>query len=150
MLRVVSSVARLRRDGFGRNFTTHADNYDKDVIAGRVSAEIGRDDSALLRLSADYTKDKSNARGGHRLIPGLLSGAPVLDDVFNTRAGQTDPKQKVTNKGVAAHGQFEVADGFTLKSITAFRKDKSTTPIDFDALPSADVDVPGIYKNKQF
>ena len=87
MFRVGASVARLTRDGFGKNFTTGEDNYDKNVLAGRVSAEIGRDDSALLRLSADYTKDKSNARGGHRLIPGLLSGAPVLDDEFDTRGG---------------------------------------------------------------
>jgi iron complex outermembrane receptor protein len=150
MLRVGASVARLTRDGFGKNFTTGDDNYDKDVLAGRVSAEIGNDDSAMLRISADYTKDKSNARGGHRLIPGLLSGTPILAGVFNSLGGQTDPKQKVTNKGVAAHGTFEVADGFTLKSITALRKDKSLTPIDFDALPAVDLDVPGIYKNKQF
>jgi iron complex outermembrane receptor protein len=150
MVRVGASVARLTRDGFGTNFTTGNENYDKDVLAGRISAEIGSDDSALLRLSADYTKDKSNARGGHRLIPGLLSGTPVLDGVFNSLGGQTDPEQEVTNKGVAAHGTVDVADGFTLKSITAFRKDKSLTPIDFDALPAIDLDVPGIYKNKQF
>ncbi len=150
IFRVGVAGARLTRDGFGSNFTTGKDNYDKDVIAGRVSAEIGRDDSAMLRLSGDYTKDNSHARGGHRLITSLFTGAPVLDNVFNTRGGLDDIKQEVTNKGVAAHGQLEVAEGFTLKSITAFRKDESTTPIDFDALPSIDVDVPGIYKNKQF
>jgi iron complex outermembrane receptor protein len=150
IFRIGAAGARLTRDGFGSNFTTGKENYDKDVIAGRISAEIGRDDSAMLRLSADYTKDNSHARGGHRLIDSLFTGAPVLDDVFNTRGGLDDIKQEVTNKGVAAHGQLEVADGFTLKSITAFRKDESTTPIDFDALPAVDVDVPGIYKNKQF
>jgi len=150
MFRVGVAGARLTRDGFGVNFTTHKPNYDKDVIAGRVSAEIGTDDSAMLRLSGDYTKDKSHARGGHRLINSLFTNAPVLNDVFDTRGGLDDIKQEVTNKGVAAHGQVEVADGFTLKTITALRKDDSTTPIDFDALPAADVDVPGIYKNKQF
>jgi iron complex outermembrane receptor protein len=149
MFRVGASVARLTRDGFGTNFTTGKDNYNKDVLAGRISAEIGADDSALLRLSADYTKDRSNERGGHRLIPGLFSGAPVIDDVFDSFGGITDPKQKVTSKGFAAHGQLQVADGFKLKSITAYRKDHSKTPIDFDALPSIDVDVPGIYKNDQ-
>ena len=156
IFRVGGSFARLDRGGFGKNFTTGEDNYDKDVLAGRISAEIGRDDSAMLRLSADYTKDKSNPRGGHRLIPSLCDAPcgqphfPVIDDEFDSFAGQTDPKQRVTNKGVAAHGTLDVAEGFTLKSITAFRKDKSTTPIDFDALPAVDVDVPGIYKNKQF
>ncbi len=33
--------------------------------------------------------------------------------------------------------------------ISAWRKDDSSTPIDFDALPAADVDVPGRYNNKQ-
>ena len=150
MLRIGASGARLTRDGFGKNFTTDKDNYNKDVIAGRISAEIGRDDSALLRLSADYTKDRSNERGGHRLLPGLFSGAPVIDDEFDTFGGLTEPKQKVVSKGVAAHGQIQLADGYKLRSITAYRKDKSSTPIDFDALPSADVDVPGIYKNDQF
>ena len=150
MLRVGASVARLTRDGFGRNFTTGDDNYNKDVKAARVSMEVGQDDSALLRLSADYTKDLSNPRGGHRLIDGLFSGAEVIDDEFDSFGGIEDPKQKVTSKGIAAHGYLQIADGLKLKSITAFRKDKSTTPIDFDALPSIDVDVPGIYKNDQF
>ena len=149
MFRVGASVARLTRDGFGKNFTTGDDNYEKNILAGRVSAEIGRDNSALLRLSADYTKDKSNPRGGHRLIPGLLSGSPIDDDVFNTYGGLDDPHQKVINKGAAAHGRLEVAEGIVLKSITAYRKDRTDTPIDFDATPLVDLDVPGIYKNNQ-
>ena len=149
MFRIGASVARLTRDGFGTNFTTGDDNYNKDVVAGRVSAEIGRDDSALLRLSADYTRDTSNTRGGHRLIPGLLSGAPVLENEYNSRGALLDPTQKVVSKGVAAHAHVEIAKGLKLKSITAFRKDNSATPIDFDALPSIDVDVPAVYRNKQ-
>ena len=152
MLRIGASVARLKRDGFGVNFTTGDDNYNKDVRAARLSAEIGHDDSALLRLSGDYTEDKSLARGGHRLLPvtSLFTHTPTLGDEWDTQGGQTDPSQKVTNKGVAAHGQIVVADGIKLKSITAFRKDDSKGPIDFDALPTIDVDVPGIYRNKQF
>lgn len=147
--RIGASIARLKRDGFGMNFTTGQENYNKDVLAGRVSAEIGHDDTALLRLSADFTKDTSLARGGHRLIPGLQSGAPILDDVYDTRGGQLDPKQRVLNRGAAAHGQIRVTDWLKLKSITAFRKDKSVGPIDFDALPAVDLDVPGIYYNQQ-
>jgi iron complex outermembrane receptor protein len=156
MFRVGGSVARLTRDGFGRNFTTGKENYNKDVKAARVSAEIGRDESALLRLSADYTKDDSNTRGGHRLIPNQCTAAActiapnLIGDEFNSYGALLDPTQKVVSKGIAAHGQLEVADGITLKSITAFRRDKSATPIDFDALPAVDLDVPAFYKNKQF
>jgi iron complex outermembrane receptor protein len=150
IFRIGGSVARLTRNGFGENFTTGEENYNKDVFAGRVSAEIGRDDSALLRLSGDYTHDMSNSRGGHREIESLLTHTPVWDDVFDTYGGITDPKQDVKAHGFAANGQVEVADGFTLKSITAYRKDKGGTPIDFDMLPGVDVDVPAIYKNNQF
>ena len=150
LLRVGASVARLTRDGFGKNRTSGDENYNKDVLAGRVSLELGRDDDAMLRLSADYTRDKSNPRGGHRLIPGLFTGAPVLGDEFDSRGGLDDPKQKVVSKGAAAHAQFRLGEGFTIKSITSIRRDTSDTPIDFDALPTIDVDVPAIYENKQF
>ena len=38
--------------------------------------------SFFARLSGDYTLDKSNPRGGHRLIPSLLCAAPVLANVY--------------------------------------------------------------------
>ena len=151
IFRIGAAGARLTRDGFGVNFTTGKENYNKDVLAGRVSAEIGsgrqRDASPQRRL---YQGQQQRSRRPPAHHQPAARGAPVLDNEFNTRGGLDDIKQEVTNKGVAAHGQLEVAEGFTLKSITAFRKDNSTTPIDFDALPAVDVDVPGIYKNKQF
>ena len=42
-----------------------------------------------------------------------------------------------------------LSDAVTLRSISSFRKDSSFTPIDFDALPSRDVDVPALYRNEQ-
>ena len=66
-------------------------------------------------------------------------------------AGSTIPSRKVTRQGrrrPRPSSRSPTASRF--KSITAWRKDNSTTPIDFDALPAIDVDVPGIYKNKQF
>ena len=149
-LRIGASVARLHRGGFGQNVTTGQDNYNKDITAGRVSVEIGRDDNALIRINADYTRDDSNPRGGHRLIPGLQSGAPVLRNVYTSQGGLKDPKQKVVSKGIAGTAQLAIGDGLMLKSITAYRKDDSATPIDFDALPARDFDVPAFYNNKQF
>lgn len=43
----------------------------------------------------------------------------------------------------------ELNDAVTLRSISAWRKDDSASPIDFDALPAVDVDVPAYYKNEQ-
>jgi iron complex outermembrane recepter protein len=149
-IRVGASGARLTRDGFGENLTNGLDNYNKDVWAARASAEIDLGDTIQLRFSGDYLKDESNPRNGHRLIPGLVSGAPVLDDVFDTRAGLNTPRQDVESYGVSGTLEWELSDAFTLKSITAYRRDETSTPIDFDSLPAADVDVPAIYENKQF
>ena len=149
VLRIGASAARLSRGGFGKNLTTGLENYNKDVWAGRVSAEVNNEDNIFFRLSADYIRDTSNPRGGHRLIPSQLTNAPVLDDEFDTRGGLEDPKQKVQGYGISLFGEIEASDMFTLRSISAWRKDDSSTPIDFDALPAVDVDVPGRYNNRQ-
>ncbi len=150
LLRIGGSVARLSRGGFGENLTTGEDNYNKDVWAARATVELGDYGAPFsLRLSGDYSKDNSNARGGHRLIPGYLSGAPILDNVFDTRGGLVDPEQEVEAYGVALNASFDVSDALTVRSITGWRKDDSASPIDFDALPAVDLDVPAFYRNEQ-
>lgn len=151
LFRVGGSVARLSRGGFGDNLNLPGvENYNKDVWAGRASVEFGGyGEPVFIRLSGDYTRDKSDPRNGHRLIPGLLSGAPVLDDVYDTRSGLNNPKQDVEAYGVAMQVEANLTEELTLKSISAWRKDTSFTPIDFDSLPSIDVDVPALYRNEQ-
>lgn len=150
IVRVGGSIARLSRGGFGDNLTTGLENYNKDVWAGRGTVELGGyGEPVLIRISGDYTKDKSAPRGGHRLIPSLRTNAPVLDNVFDSRGGLNDPKQEIESYGLAMNVTAELTDTLTLRSISAWRKDSSATPIDFDALPAVDVDVPGFYFNEQ-
>jgi iron complex outermembrane receptor protein len=150
IVRVGGSIARLSRGGFGDNLTTGLENYNKDVWAGRGTVELGGyGEPVLIRISGDYTKDKSAPRGGHRLIPSLRTNAPVLDNVFDSRGGLNDPKQEIESYGLAMNVTAELSDTLTLRSISAWRKDTSATPIDFDALPAVDVDVPGFYFNEQ-
>ena len=148
-LRIGASGARLSRGGFGENIVTGEENYNKDIWAARgtVEFEQGR---FFARLSGDYVKDDSEARQGGRLIPGLLTGAPVLDSPFDTRAGLDVVEQEVEAYGGALQLAYELTDAITLKSITGYREDRSTSPIDFDSLPAADLDVPAIYENDQF
>ena len=151
IVRIGASGARLSRGGFGTNLTTGQENYNKDVWAARGTLEIGGyGQPVLIRVSGDYTKDKSNTRGGHRLIPSLATKVPVLADVFDSQGGLISPKQDIEAYGLAMNATAELSDHFTLRSISAWRKDRSATPIDFDALPAADVDVPGYYFNEQF
>jgi len=148
--RVGGSLARLSHDGFGHNLTNGLDNYNKDVYAARISAELEPVPDLSLRFSSDYVKDNSNPRNGSRLIPGLQSGAPVLASVYDTRAGLNTPKQSIEAYGFSGIAELKLSSSFTLKSITAYRRDTTSTSIDFDSLPAQDVDVPAIYKNKQF
>jgi iron complex outermembrane receptor protein len=149
--KVGASAARLSRGGFGDNLTIpELENYNRNILAFRGTMEFEPTDSFSIRFSGDYTKDRSDPRNGHRLIPGQVSGAPVLDDVYDTRAGLNTPKQDIEAFGGAMHAELELGEAITIRNIAAYREDKSETPIDFDALPAQDVDVPAIYSNHQF
>ena len=150
LFKIGVSGARLTRDGFGRNTNLNIDNYNKNVWAGRGTIEFASPDGRMsLRLTGDYTEDKSNARNGSRLITSLLTATPVQSNPFDTRAGLNNPRQNIQAGGLSLVATGELTDHLTLKSISAFRKDRSFTPIDFDALPAVDVDVPAVYRNEQ-
>ena len=150
--RIGGSFAILSRDGYGENIITGDENYNKDVTAGRFSAEWDVTPDFDLRFSADATKDRSNARQGHRFLPDQFPPYtyPVLDNVYDTRAGLNVVDQDVEGYGASLVGEYRLNDSITLKNILAYRQDESTSPIDFDSLPEADLDVPAIYENDQF
>ncbi len=148
--KIGGAFARLSRGGFGDNLTTGDENYNKDIWAGRATLQFEPSDALFVRLSGDYTRDDSNPRGGHRLIPGIATGAPVLADVFDSRGGLRDPEQKVEAYGGSLFVEARPTEWLTFRSITGWRQDESGTPIDFDALPAVQVDVPAIYENEQF
>ncbi len=148
--KIGGSVARLTRDGFGKNLYNGLENYNKDVWATRGTLEFESPDKRMsIRIAGDYTWDKSDPRNGHRLFTSLLTHTPVLADVYDTQAGLNNPKQDVQGGGIAMTVSAQVSDNFTIKSISAWRKDRSWAPIDFDSLPSVDVDVPAVYRNEQ-
>jgi iron complex outermembrane receptor protein len=153
--------ARLSNGGFGKNLTTGASNYNKDILAGRASLELIPSDRIFFRVTGDYIIDDSNPKGGHRFYPNLCANVaggcgtaagnfPVLGNVYDTQGSLNDPTQRVRAGGVALHAEADLTDALKFRSITAYRKDTGYTPIDFDATPLVDVDVPAIYRNKQF
>jgi iron complex outermembrane receptor protein len=151
-LRAGAAVARLSRGGFGTNTTTGAENYNKDVWATRGTIEFEPSSSAFFRLAADYSRDESNTRGGHRLIADLAAPFqfPVLDNVYDSRGGLVSPRQNVEAYGGSFLIELKPSDWLTFRAISGYRKDDSATPIDFDALPAVDLDVPAFYNNEQF
>ncbi len=150
-LRVGGSLARFTRDGFG-DFLNQpgVENYSKDVLGARFTGEWDATDNLFFRANLDYTKDDSDPKAGHRLLVGGTTGAPILDDVFDTRAGLSVPDQEVEALGGSLLAQWDINDTWTLKNIVAYRDDETFSPIDFDSLEVDDLDVPVNYANKQF
>ncbi|GAB3382612.1 TonB-dependent receptor [Massilia agri] len=150
--RIGGTFARFKRDGFGKNLTTGGENYDKDVTAARLSAEFTPTPDLFIRIAGDATRDDSSPKNGHRLIVGRTSGAPILSNVYDTRASLMTAlghEQEVKAHGVSATIEYTLNNEWTFKSITASRKDKSYAPIDFDSLAVVDMEVPAIYTNEQ-
>ncbi len=149
--RVGGTIVRYTRDGYGDNLNlAGVENYNKDIFGTRLSAEWEATDNLFFRLSGDYTEDDSDPKAGHRLMVGGVSGAPILSDVFDTRAGLNVPTQSVESKGASLLTEWTINESITLKNILSARKDETWSPIDFDSLPVDDLDVPVVYENEQF
>ena len=156
------AFAKYDRDGYGENVFTGADQYNKDVISGRLSLEMRPTDELFIRLAGDYLKDDSNTAHGHRERPIPAALAPlvnpaqcrgVLDSKYDTCAGLGDANE-VINKGVSLLAEWSPAGNFTFKSITAYREGVTHgTGIDFDNTPAKILDVAvadTIYEDDQF
>ncbi len=144
-----AAVATFNRNGFGTNLNLDEENYDKDVVAARASVEWNPTDNLFVRLSGDYYKDDSNPVGGHRLIPGLVSGAPVLDHVFDSRSG-IQGENETTAENYQLLVEYDINPQWQFKSISAWNESDNIQQIDFEALPVVDLDVATIYENEQF
>ena len=146
---VGGALARYTRDGFGTNLNTGADHYNKDILAGRISAQWEPSDTVRIKFAADRTEDNSNARHGHRLLPSGDGTIPVTRSIYDTRAG-LPAKNSVDTQGASLTAEWDMNDAITFKSITAYRDSETVTPIDFDSLPQPDFDVPAFYEDSQF
>jgi iron complex outermembrane receptor protein len=148
---VGGAAAIYRRDGYGTNSLTGAEEYNKDVNAFRATVEWKPVDDVMVRLSGDSLDDGSNARHGHREAPGsgLAAGQAVLPDVYDNSAGIGDDN-RVKSSGGSLLVQWDASDALTFKAISAYRDGDTDTLIDFDAGPAPALDIPAYYKDRQF
>lgn len=146
---VSGALATFNRDGFGKFLNTGDDNYNKDLMSGRLSLQWNAADNFRVNIAADKTVDDSNPRGGFRLFPSAL--AP--NDTMPTKVYDANISMPVTNK-VETEGQsltltWDVNDNWTIKSITARREGVTDTNIDFDSTSFPTLDIPAFYEDKQ-
>lgn len=153
MLRIGATIGTFNRDGFGRNILNGRENYDKDVLAGRVSLELTPNADLFIRFAADKTRDDSEARQGQRLTAGPAPGniQPAAGE-YDTRANLyrvLGHEQQVTTEGSSLLAEYTIDPTLSVKSITAYRKSKSYAPIDFDSLEVPLWEAPSFYKDNQ-
>ncbi|MEN3160248.1 TonB-dependent receptor [Alkalimonas sp. NCh-2] len=146
---VSGALATFNRDGFGTFINTGDDNYNKDVLSGRISALWHLSDTFRVHLNADKTVDDSNAKGGYRLTQSLLSPeTPLTDSVYDSYTSMP-VDNKVETSGQSITLSWDLSADWTVKSITAKRKGKTDTNIDFDSTPLPSLDIPAFYEDKQ-
>ncbi|WP_371187114.1 TonB-dependent receptor [Thalassotalea maritima] len=146
-------AATLQRDGFGEYLISDLDgqdkeNYNKDLVAGRITLEYRPIDELFFKLNYDKTEDDSNAKGGYRLLPSILTDAPVPDSVYDSYTSMPT-WNKVELEGVSLTAEWDVSDVSTLKYIASSRESYSPTNIDFDNTPLRIFDVPAVYDDEQ-
>ena len=117
MFRVGGSVARLTRDGFGDELHHRRRQLQQGRLGRpRSRSRSASDDSAVLRTQRRLHRGRERPARRPPPDPVACSPARRCSTMCSTPAAALlDPEQKVDSKGVAAHGQIEVADGLTLQ-----------------------------------
>lgn len=141
--------AELNRDGFGEFLiSTVADqdteNYNKDLSASRLTLEFHATDDLFMRLAWDKTTDDSNAKGGYRLLPSLLTDAPVPDSVYDSYTSMPT-KNSVELEGFSFLASWQATEALSIKYVGTSREGYSDTNIDFDNTQLDIFDVPAFY-----
>ncbi len=148
------ALANLTRDGFGEFLQSDLpnqdlENYNKDVFAGRFTLEYTPNDDLFVRFNYDKTIDDSNSKGGYRLLPSIVTDAPVPDSVYDSYTSMPT-WNSVESEGMSLTLEYYINDIWSVKSVTASRENYSKTNIDFDNTAERIFDVPAIYDDEQF
>ncbi|AWL11190.1 Pesticin receptor [Saliniradius amylolyticus] len=142
----------LNRDGFGEFLVSalpnqDKENYNKDLEAYRLTLEYRPSDDIFMRFAWDRTDDKSNSKGGYRLLPSLLTDAPVPDSKYDSYTS-LPTSTRVELEGYSLTVNWDVTDYFSVKYIGASREGDSPINIDFDNTPLDIFDVPAFYDDE--
>ncbi|RVU41856.1 TonB-dependent receptor [Rheinheimera riviphila] len=140
--------AVYQRDGFGTYLNTGAENYDKDIVTGRISLQYQAMDNLRFAFAADDTQDDSNSKGGHRLTPSLLTKEAPPSNVFDSNTSMPEDNS-VETSGQSLTMTWDVNADWTIKAVSAKREGVTDTNIDFDSTRLASLDVPAFYEDEQ-
>ncbi|SEH57750.1 iron complex outermembrane recepter protein [Rheinheimera pacifica] len=146
---ISGAFATFNRDGFGKFLNTGDDNYNKELMTGRVSLQWNVTDSFSMLLNADKTVDDSNPRGGFRLFPSALAPTDAVPGSVYDANISMPVTNKVETEGQSITMTLDLSDNWTLKSVTARREGVTDTHIDFDSTSFPTLDIPAFYEDTQ-
>lgn len=118
-------------DGYIRNVTLGKDVNDIDYIGGRVALRAIVTDDLEFTFAVDGSRDQQN--GGYAAdIAGVLR--PPTGDLYEVVSG-LDARGDGETYGVSGTFDWTVAEGYTLKSITAYRSTNQFVNLDLSDQP---------------
>jgi len=137
------AVMRAKRDGFVEDRNDDREYNNKNTLAGRAAMAYTPSSSLRVDLSADYAHDDAKLNTGaplndivHLFTPTVIVPLERDPDHYNFTV-ETTPglpnSTKMTHWGLSGTAAYDVNDQLTLKSITAYRKLRTTDYVDIDA-----------------
>jgi len=144
--------ANLTRNGFGTYLQSalpnqDLENYNKDLWAARINLEYRPTDDLFIKFGWDKTQDDSNSKGGYRLLPSLLTNAPVPNNRYDSYTSMPTTNE-VQVEGMSLTVRYDVSPDLQLKYVASDRDSYSPTNIDFDNTALDIFDVPAEYKDE--
>jgi iron complex outermembrane recepter protein len=137
------AVIKSRHDGYVRDEVLDRNYNDKNSIGGRAALAFTPSTKLRVDLTADYSHDHAHLNVG-RPVNNLVSAFGVVLPVTDPEGsgqydwhGRTTPglpnSTKLTHYGFSGTVAYDLTDGLTFKSITAYRNLKTDDYIDIDA-----------------
>lgn len=145
---VGGALATLNRDGFGEFVNTGDENYNKELMTGRVSAKWLVSDDVSAKFMYDKTKDDSNSKGGYRLTSSQLTGQDPYQSVYDSNTAMP-VENLVETEGYSLTIDWDINENWAFKSVTAAREGYTMTNIDFDSTGAGALLVPADYEDEQ-
>lgn len=127
-----AAVAYLSRDGYADNTVTGQDDGDRDTLAWRGSILTHLSDNFRVQISADGSSDTPDTSRTPNRETAVFGAFPRSEDPFTIDAdfnGLSD----LSVRGISARATWDVSDGVTLVSTTAYREMEYDANLDLDA-----------------
>lgn len=126
------AIAGAARDGFSTNSVDGSDDGGKALLAGRVAFDWRPTSDLAFRLNFDASSDRPDTSRTPARATSVFGLFPPNADPFRIDANFNDLSELDTS-GVSLTAQWDIADDWILKFITAYRRMNYDTKLDLDA-----------------